>query len=203
VTPDIVEKYGSPNPAVPIPSPGPSTGSPDDEQKLRQSTVKFLQELYGSVSGSDNDALAEANHNYADQVNYFGKSFTHNQVIAEVQNFHARWPMRRFTVRTDTVQISCNVQSLTCVAQGLLDFDSRSPARNQRSWGSATFVYTLRYASLSAAPKIVQEAGEVKARNLEPYGYPTQPRFSYRPPPSLNGAIVGGILGGILNQIGR
>ena len=203
VTPDVVKNWEDGlKLSVPSPSPGPSTSSPGDEQKLRQSTVKFLQNLYASVSGSDNDALAEASYNYADPVNYFGKSYTHDQVMVELQNFRARWPMRRYTVRPDTVQISCNVQSLTCVVQGLLDFDSRSPERNQRSWGSATFGYTLTFATLSAAPKIVREEGDVQARHLEPYAYPTAPPFSYRPSPPVNGgAIVGGIIGGILNQM--
>jgi hypothetical protein len=201
VTRDVVEKWRQDSKHS---STGPS--GPTGLQ-MRQQTAVFLDALYRATSSSDNDAMTAANDNYADQVNYFGKPYTHDQIMAELQNFDNRWPMRLYQMEQGSLQIDCNEQSLTCTASGLLDFDCRSLPRNQRSWGVATFSYVLQFESSTMPPKIIQEVGDVKVRNLEPFSYPAPLPPNAPPPnagvPTNNDAVMRALVGGILNRIGR
>ena len=169
VTRDVVEKWKRPL--------GPPIGV-----QLRQKTAEFLDALYREVSDPNSNALAAMNNNYADQVSYYGKSYSREQIIAEQKSFNDRWPIRHYKMQQDSLQINCDEQSLTCGAKGLLDFDFRSPARNQRSSGVATFEYELKFASLEAPPKITLEAGEVRTRNVEPYSPSSQPPLATSAP---------------------
>jgi hypothetical protein len=139
--------------------------------ELRRKTAIFLVNLYASASGSNNDVLQEASRNYADRLPYFGKPYTRAQVLAELQRFDERWPIRSYRMQPSTLVVDCDESAMTCSASGLLDFDCRSPERGQRSWGRATFAYVLKYASPEARPAIVEESGEAKTRNLEPFAF--------------------------------
>jgi TPR repeat protein len=143
-------------------------------RQLRQKTAEFLDALYREVSDLNSNPLTSANNDYADQVSYYGKTYSREQIIAEQKGFNDRWPIRQYKMQQGSLQINCDEQSLTCSAKGLLDFDSRSPARNQRSSGVATFEYELKFASLEAPPNITLEAGEVRTRNVEPYSPSSQ-----------------------------
>jgi len=136
--------------------------------QLRRRTLDFIGDWYGIVSGQNNNMLAASSSIYAERVDYFGKSLSREEVLAELQRFVDRWPNRSYKARQDTIEVDCDELSMTCNTGGLLDFDSRSPARNERSWGQATFQYVLKFESPTAAPKIIKEVGEVKERHLEP-----------------------------------
>lgn len=213
VTRDVVETWKRGNQA-----PGP-TGL-----QLRQRTATFLDELYREISGPNGDALTAANDNYADQVNYYGKPYSRDQVIAELQSFDNRWPIRLYQIEQGSLAIDCDEQTLTCNAKGLLDFDSRSPDRNQRSSGVATFEYILKFASVAEAPKIIEEAGDVKVRNLEALSDLTPPlngTWNGCPPNyTIQGGVckpyqggqnaitpqqqmLQGVIGGVLQHLGR
>ena len=206
VTPDVVAKWKqAKSPPTPksssLPS-GMSTSVPQNSGlQLRQRTAEFLDTLYRAVSSSNNDAFVAFSGDYANQVSYFGKSYSREQVIAELQGFNNRWPIRQYVMRQDTLEIDCNELALTCTATGLLDFDARSPARNQRSWGLASFQYVLKFASSTTEPRIIQEAGEVKARNLEPLPYPGPLAPNMQTPsagiPPAAAGIIRGLLGGV------
>lgn len=227
VTREVVEKWKQDQHKG---SPGSESGSsaPNNiDLQLRQKTLAFLGGLYREESSPNGEALAAANDYYADQINYFGKSYSHQQVMAELQGFYDRWPIRQYEMEQGSLEIDCQVKSLSCVAKGLLDFDARSPDRNQRSSGSATFAYVLSFVSPTSAPKIIQEFGDVKVRNLEPLsnsmpapsGYQTwngcPPNWTIqggvcKPYQGGNAVtqqqsqqIIQGIIGGVLQHIGR
>ena len=203
VTPDAVAKWkqDSRPPTAPIAPPRSTLDEPYNVSwQLRRRTAEFLDLLYRD------DTFAASSGNYADQVNYYGKAYSREQVMAELRNFTNRWPLREYKIRQGSLVINCDEQSLTCSAAGLLDFDSRSPTRNQRSWGVATFQYVLKFASATTAPRIIQEAGDVKVRNLEPFSNFTPPPPGTQPPNTgipPDAAIMLGIVGGILNRVGR
>ena len=225
ITRDIVEKWKQDN-QKPKTSPSESNGPlVPNNIDLRQRTAAFLDVLYREESSPNNEALAAANSYYADQVTYYGKSYSRGQVMADLQGFYNRWPVRQYVIEQGSLKIDCEVQSLTCSAKGLLDFDARSPDRQQRSFGSASFDYVLNFASLTAQPLITQEEGEVKARNVEPFTYSAPPPSGYQTwngcPPNytIQGGvckpyqggdsntreqqIINGIIGGVLQRMGR
>jgi hypothetical protein len=97
---------------------------------------------------------------YGDRVTYFGKSLARDQVVEQLTASLARWPQRTYKPRAQTTQIACDPSALLCTAKGIMDFDARSLERNERSWGSATFEFHLRFQSPDGAPQIEYESGE-------------------------------------------
>jgi hypothetical protein len=212
----------------PVPSPPPILSPQNIGAQLHQRTVEFLDTLYRTVSDPNGDLLTLWSNIYGDRVRYFGQLYSRGQVISELQSNAARWPIEQYSIKPGSLQIHCDEESLTCRAWGFLDFDARSPARHQRSWGTASFDYVLKFASVTAAPKISQESGEVKTRNLgplsdivpppsgnqtwngcppnwtiqggvcKPYQGPTA-----NPRPQSDEAIIRGIIGGVLQHIGH
>ena len=69
--------------------------------------------------------------------------------------------------------------------KGLLDFNVSSPARNERSWGAASFEYNLQFSNQGRFPIIIMEAGDTKQRNKGPLSSsPSIPGPSVQPPAS-------------------
>jgi hypothetical protein len=166
---DSPSKPSNPVPHQPSPSPGPPIDPRGNvAQQLRELTTGFLDRWYTIVSGPNSDALAAAAATYADQVDYYGKSQSRDQVLAEWQSFMNRWPNRQYKVRQNTLEIDCGDLTWSCNVKGFLDFDDNSPARNARTWGSATFEYVLQFKVSSATPQIVREAGTPVERHPEP-----------------------------------
>jgi hypothetical protein len=153
---------------APAPSPPPADPAPNIATQLRQGTVAFLDRWYREVaSGPIGAALDGMNNSYANQVFYFGSYKSREEIVAAELRFFTRWPNRQYRPRPDSVQVDCDTTLLTCTASGLLDYDARNPASNQRSWGSATFEYKLQFTTPTTLPKIVLESGQVKDRHLD------------------------------------
>jgi hypothetical protein len=86
-------------------------------------------------------------------------------VLSQTQRFANRWPTRRYRMQPDTVKVSC--EQLLCRASGVIDFDSLSEHRRERSVGQATFEIVLQFPDDGGAPKVVSEGGSVVARRIE------------------------------------
>lgn len=150
----------------------PGTG-PEQGLQLQRRTGEFLDAWYRGVSGASNDLIAMATAYYADQVIYFGKSTSRDEVLAQVRRFAERWPDRQYKAKPDSINVKCDEPSLTCIATGLMEFDARSVARSDRSAGLASFEFALKFPTSAATPAITREGGEVlerRARSLRSGG---------------------------------
>ena len=148
----------APNPAPPI-SPPVKPLEVDVGRQIRERAGSFVNEWYGKVSATAGVTMAAAVETYADQVNYFGKQYTREQVLQDVEGEISRWPNRQYNVQPGTVEINCAAELLTCTIRGKLYFDDNNPGKNTRAWGSATFEFVLSFLSPTGAPKIIQENG--------------------------------------------
>ncbi len=133
--------------------------------QLQRRSKEFIAALYRTTSGPDDEALAVLNNIYAETVRYFGKELSREQVVAQVQRFIERWPVRQYTPKEGSVTIDCDEALLTCAVNGQVQFDAQSATRNERSTGLATFGYSLSFRSPGQVPKIVVESGAVLERN--------------------------------------
>jgi hypothetical protein len=159
-----------PAPERPPPSPAPTVYS-----QLNTLALDFIEHLYNTASAPAGDLIAASNSNYADQVDYYGETIPRDKVLAQLRSFLDRWPHRQYSVRPDTLKITCSEFPMSCGAEGLLDFDDNDPTRNARSWGTATFEYALRFSTLDEPPRIVQENGQVIARHFQPFSSSSYP----------------------------
>lgn len=135
--------------------------------ELQQRSRAFVTSLYNVISGfSDDIAL---NNLYADSVRYYGKEMSREQVIAETHRFLARWPIREYKPKENSITIDCNGELLICTVKGEVEFDAQSPSRDRHSSGTARFEYALRFTSPDPLiPQIIVEAGTVLKRDMRP-----------------------------------
>ena len=82
----------------------------------------------------------------------------------------ARWPIRRFTIRANTLFAQC---SATCSVAGVVEWDANSVERNEHSVGSANFVVRIAPPGL-----IISENGSVLFGHKEPLQAVSQARAS-------------------------
>jgi hypothetical protein len=134
---------------------------------MRRKTAEHLVALYSALSGLNEEALKMLGSVYADSVEYYGKLLSRDEVVMQTARFNERWPLRQHKPRARSVEIHCDVATLSCMAGGTLDFDARSPARNEHSFGAATFEYTFNYALSPGIPKITKENGSVVERHKQ------------------------------------
>lgn len=138
-----------------------------ETSSLAERTSAFLTGIYSTLSGPNALALEYLKDRYADNLSYYGKPLSRDQVIVQLNRFFERWPVRRYKPKDGSVDIQCDVKTMVCVAKGTIEFDSRSPERKERSAGVASFEYELNYSSPTATPKITAENGAIIERHKE------------------------------------
>jgi hypothetical protein len=141
----------------------PAPYSGDLETRSRN----FVIALNVIISGPTEQYLRLLNGIYADQVLYFGKLMQRADVVNQLTKFIARWPIRSYVARPESLKLQCNAQTSQCHISGLIDFDAKSPPRNQWSHGVATFDYLLSFRPGARWPVIVNEGGSVVSRKME------------------------------------
>lgn len=173
------------------------------EPQLKNQADAFIISLYTVLSGPNDQIIGVLSKIYADQVKYFGKPQSRDEVLSDQQAYFGRWPNRRFSPRPDSIQISCDTADLSCVARGILDYDHTSIERNAHAWGVATFYYVLKFSTPDSIPSIVEESGATTDHHLEPL-----PAVQYQSPPPQyppaqdpRAAIINNVLNNILSHV--
>jgi hypothetical protein len=124
--------------------------------------------LHVLVSGPTEKFLQVISGIYSDQVVYYGKETTREDVIAQITRFTNRWPIRTYTVQPGTLNVQCDQRVPQCRVTGLVDFDARSIERNKRSHGVASFDYLLVFRPNMRWPVVISENGNVVSRQVDP-----------------------------------
>jgi len=96
---------------------------------------------------------------YGEQINFYGKDWTREQVMADKADFMQRWPVRAYDIDEDTTTISC-AENL-CSIEAKIVFFAHSQARGDTSRGLAQFSYVV---DMSGDPRIVSENSAVLER---------------------------------------
>jgi hypothetical protein len=134
--------------------------------RLHDLAKEFIASLYRTISGPTDISSSTLEGIFAETVRYYGKEMSREQVIAQVQSFLARWPIRQYRVKERTARFDCDENALTCSVTGVVQFDAQSPIRNQRSTGEATFVYLLQFSPDHKIPQIIAEGGKPLTRSI-------------------------------------
>lgn len=137
--------------------PSPTASAMSATEARARNEVLSWYKLW-STSSSDMSYLAPY---YPDTINYYGGKSPKPKVLLEKQKFAARWPVRNYVVRPDSISVTC---SATCNVTGIVDWDVSSPQRGERSVGSANFAIELPRDSFL----ILGESGSVISGHKEP-----------------------------------
>ena len=140
---------GSATVAVPT-VPAAQSKSPTNGEKA----LAFVTRYYDEWSKINPTALAYLDQAYSDVVDFYGTQTARTVVMTGKREFAARWPIRAYSVKADSVRIDC---SATCRIEGMIDWYARRDAGGRVSSGTAEFAFVWNH----AAGKILSEAGTV------------------------------------------
>jgi hypothetical protein len=126
---------------------------------LTSTALGFVRTLVDKQSRSANEALANAQSAYAEQLSYFGKKMHRSEVLKDKEQYFKRWPSRSYALREDSVSVWC--AGNVCQVTGLYDWFVSSLTRGKRAGGTASFRYVL---NIGDQITVVEEDGKVLAR---------------------------------------
>lgn len=146
-----------PPPPPPVEQQTPSPTYRDTSSSRLNSLAADYVKLLISSNSDGRTALSVANDAYANYVDYFGKTTTHREVLADKKRYYDRWPIRTSQVRDYTVEVFC--ENNKCAVTGEYDWFVSSPKRNKKAAGTASFYYVL---DMQGGIKVISEGGKAR-----------------------------------------
>ena len=101
----------------------------DDENGHKTIVVSYL------AAGSQND-IGPIRSLYAQNVMYYGRYRSIDDIIAEKTTYINRWPERTYRLRDQSFSEQCSDNN-TCVMGGIIDWTAANPAAGRRASGVA------------------------------------------------------------------
>lgn len=144
-------------PAPPVETAAQSPTYPDISASRFSSVATDYVNLLIRSNSDGRTALSVADDAYADYVDYFGKTKSHREVLADKKRYYDRWPIRTSEVKDYTVRVFC--ENNKCAVTGEYDWFVSSPKRNKRAAGTATFYYVL---DMQNGIKVISEGGKAR-----------------------------------------
>ena len=124
---------------------------------LSELSLDFLISYHKTLSLKNSEMLLKIGNYYAKNVNYFGKSWTSDEVLMDKREFSARWPARDYSIKPKDAFISC--ASKLCTIDVPVDFYAKSEERDEKSRGIASTKVKILFTD--EGPKIIFESSKV------------------------------------------
>ncbi len=116
--------------------------APAQDSSFEQASTAFIQHYLQEWAGPAPAALASMDQLYPGQVDFYGKTLTHEELMNLKRKFVMRWPKRVLDLRPASTQVSCDPNHL-CTVQAIFDWRYESPERQAVSSGSASLKLVL------------------------------------------------------------
>jgi hypothetical protein len=116
--------------------------------------VAFIHAYHEALSHPNNVTLEYMSNAYASDVSFYGEIVPKQVVLEEKRKFIERWPVRTYSVRSDSISLDC---ASICRVAGVLDWYTTRNQGQNRSSGTAEF--NLAWNPVSGL--ITSEAGKV------------------------------------------
>jgi hypothetical protein len=129
------------------------------ENDLEQRATDFVLAVASRWSGPNEEALRSLNELYAETVRYHGKSTHREDIVIQKQQFAERWPERTYTIRPDSISVTCVKEPETCSVKGDMNRFLVGGAAKTMAQDVMSFEY--RIAGLREAPYIVEETSAI------------------------------------------
>ncbi len=84
-----------------------------------EAVTKQMSSLVDTTNLNSEYALSILQTKYAEQVNYFGKTLSHDAVMTDKKRFFARWPNRNYLIQPGSVSVNCTTAS-SCAATAIV-----------------------------------------------------------------------------------
>ena len=138
---------------------GGAAAAQEDVGRMHRRAEALAQRYLLGWSFGNAQALADVQALYGPKVNFYGKFIDQRSLFAQKRSFGRRWPIRRYTHRPGTMQVSCDPGTQACLVKSIIDWEARNPARRAVSRGSSTFELGLGFSGLR--PVVLFERGNV------------------------------------------
>ena len=134
----------APPPTTPL-EVAPSAAAPTEPAPAGNGAAaarQFTERYFAAMASAPDDAAAFLNRAVTDPVRFYGQTVSRDMMIANQRAYMARWPERGFTIRPDSVGVSCSAGGAACVVSGVLDYKLHSSA-GAASDGAETFMLRI------------------------------------------------------------
>ena len=144
----------------------PKTGLslPGNSLALEQQVVGFLRGYLEVENEPVQATLQHYGSNYGDRVFHYGRFKSRQELTAEYERFVARWPLRKHTLRPDSVTANCQSDGNSCEIGAIIDWEVASLTRNAKSAGVST--WHLVFAHQNGSFLITSIDGKVIDRHM-------------------------------------
>jgi hypothetical protein len=132
---------------------------------LQKRATNFVLSVIEQWSGPSDLSVRFLSSVYPVQVEYYGSLKDRDVVIRDKKKFAERWPVRKYIVLPNTIEIGCDLAASSCDVRGILDWTASSEKRNMFASGSAQFDYKVRLTDDGFL--IVSESGSVLSRQTD------------------------------------
>lgn len=144
----------------------------EPEEGLERRVTDFVRALASRWSSPNEQAFRSFDELYADKVRYRGKLTLRQDVVLDKQRFAQRWPQRSYTIRPDSISVTCTKESETCSVKGTMNRSLANGAAKTTSRDITSFEYQI--AESGQALHIVAETSALakppsRARVLNPF----------------------------------
>jgi hypothetical protein len=129
------------------------------ENDLERRATDFVLALASRWSSPNEEAFRSLDDLYAETVRYHGKSVPRQDVVVHKQHFAERWPERSYTVRPDSISVTCVKEAETCSVKGVMNRFLVSGAAKTMARDITSFEYHI--AGLDEAPYIAEETSSI------------------------------------------
>ena len=129
------------------------------ENDLERRATDFVLALASRWSSPNEEAFRSLDELYAETVRYHGKSMPRQDILINKEQFAERWPERSYTVRPDSISVTCVKEAETCSVKGIMHRSLVSGAAKAMARDVTSFEY--RIAGLGEAPFIVEETSSI------------------------------------------
>jgi hypothetical protein len=137
-------------------SPVANEQQPND---LERRATNFVLALASRWSSPNEEALRSLDELYADAVRYHGKPALRQDVVLDKRRFAERWPERRYTIRPNSISVTCVKETDVCSVKGTMNRFLVSGAAKATARDITSFEYNI--AGMGEAPHIVEESSSI------------------------------------------
>ena len=129
---------------------------------LEELAMNFVYQLQFAQSSGSPVSLRELVSKYDQYVDYYGSTYSIDEIYDDKSKFFARWPERTYVLDENKSSIRCN-EAGTCFFSGVTIWEAEAPQRKAKASGEAQLEYELRYEN--GVFKILRENSLVLRRN--------------------------------------
>lgn len=126
--------------------------------RMERDARELVQRLNQALSGPAGSVLGQLDSLYANEVQFYGTTFSLTEITEDKRKLITRWPERSYRAPDDEIEVRCDRARQTCDVESTVYWNVFSSGRNQRAHGIQRTFLELDFSD--GVPKVVRENAE-------------------------------------------